>query len=98
MSNMPDVEAAPDAMVPGLDAGDAGDAGDADAWWRQVPPLCDSVRTYEADGPGRFELIATLTGTATGVLRVEDQPVKVLGRGPESTEDVPAGVALTLRR
>ena len=97
MDDLPEVDAAPDTTVPHADAGDAGDAGDTDAWWRQVPPLCESVRTYEADGPGRFELIATLTGTATGVLRVEGQPTKLLGRGPESTEDVPAGVALTLR-
>lgn len=97
IGDVPDVEAAPDTTVPHADAGNAGDAGDTDAWWRQVPPLCESVRTYEADGPGRFELIATLTGTATGVLRVEGEPTtRILGRGPDSTEDVPACVALTL--
>jgi hypothetical protein len=97
MGDLPEVDAPADATVAHVDAGGAEDAGDTDAWWRQVPPLCDSVRTYEADGPGAFELLATLAGRATGVLRVEGQPTRLLGVGPESTEDVPAGVALGLR-
>lgn len=94
LGGVPGMDAGADATVPQIDGGDV---ADADAWWRQVPPLCDSVRTYEADSPGRFELIATLTGTATGVLRVEGEPTtRILGRGPDSTEDMAAGVALTL--